>query len=199
VRGDNLNIDDYLNDVDRLEVRIDDYARLFAQELDLNLFLDHNTLRICINSFRQTFYRQYDLISGKPGHIKMMGHLLFCLTQLEGDDGDKITFAYSRNFQTKEDSVNTQFEDRRKLCHDFFNEAVSVGFVFQEFMRMQSLRTDAKNRLSSDLRLHNRYFRAMIDYLRIWGRENPTGIRSSYDLYMIFKTMDLFGMDADYN
>jgi hypothetical protein len=127
-----------------------------------------------------------DTDSLELSHIKSMGALLDCLTQ-RGFEPIKAA---------RVDGILTN--NLRRMVVAYPNEYYNfIGclliFNFQQREREIASRYDLDKPP-----LHFRYVRSMIAYLRQYYSEKDVYPRDETDFYMIFKTMDLYGLEEDY-
>lgn len=163
---------------------------------------DDDVLDQCIGQFREGCIDYYsDILDGAPSQLKYLGYLLYCLTQLEEENGDRNCSVYIVDFQFHEDirpSLKRPEEAEEVIC-SFGNELLMFMAVFHILNQMQSVRSERKRYDVENPPMHYRFLRAVIDYLRPHSVEKLNYTKTPLDFYMILKTMDLFGVDCNYD
>lgn len=167
---------------------------------DIQPFFDESALYSCaeewqeeIFAWEKSYREDFTAATGKDSsgetlsHIKYAGVLLRAFTQC-GHEG--IIAA----------SVNGILPEKVKDAVEAYpNEFLVFSAVYWLFHEQQCQRGDATLLYDPEYPpMNTRYMRAMVHYLSSGGdSQTSTGCRNS-DLYLIFKTMDLYGVNASY-
>jgi hypothetical protein len=178
------------------------YANKFLDSLGTGRVLwDETELDDLLCIFRDECLPYYEDINvGSPSHLKWLGFLLFCLTQ-QVADGDRRSAVYLDDFKFHEE-IAGQLRSPTEVETDFNNfgnELLMFAVVFLFLNEMQRIRSDKKRYDTSEPPMHFRYLRAMLDYLRPHTNEKLNYQKTPFDLYLILKSYDLFGVDCDYS
>jgi hypothetical protein len=176
---------------------IADFCRLYG---DIQPFFDDQALTRCAEEWRdeifnwtQRYRADFALAGGldsadeELSHIKHAGALLRAFTQC-GYEGVQAA------------SVNGILPAHTKdLIEAYPNEYLIFIAVYWLFNEQQYQRADAKLLYDhEDPPMNSRYMRAVVYYLSSGGDGSSNETCRNSDLYLIFKTMDLFGVTADY-
>jgi len=170
-------------------MRFDKIARRFGAAQ--NCFIDDAALGGAVSHFQRNclaYWRELEVED--PSHLKIFGSLLYSLTQRRDESGRRIDFVFF------DEAVEGDTKERRhrRFLVDHFHEFACFTAVFEMFIAAQVLRTE---RIRFDQRqppASDRYTRSIVDYLRDFPHDLMSRDRTPFDLYMIFKSMDLFGM-----
>ncbi len=127
-----------------------------------------------------------------PSHLKVFGHLLFALTQSSDDGSEKPCF-FALLPETE-----TSLGSSKQFFVDFFHEYCCFLIVFEMLCSAQRQRKEALKFDPTKPPTNPRFSRSMVDYIREWESGPLSGQRTPFDFYMVFKAMDLFGVEASY-
>ena len=154
-------------------------------------FVDFDALRLALEHFQKNCISFWTSLGVEdPSHLKIFGHLLYSLTQLRDEQGERRDFLFCERVIRDTDEPSVEF--LRVHFHEFACfTAVYNMFVSAQRQRREPLRFDYTRPPASA-----RFTRSMVDYLREWGEGPLSGDRTPFDIYMIFKSMDLYGVEA---
>ncbi|RLC55327.1 MAG: hypothetical protein DRI30_07755, partial [Chloroflexi bacterium] len=170
---------------------------------DARVIWNQDELNFCIKHFQSkcTSYLS-DLLNGDPSHIKILGHLLYSLTQLERTDrrSEGIISVGLQGLVFHRERVQNpeKAKEFAKIIEICANETLMFMAVYFEFCNVQRSRDVQKRFDLNQAPMHQRYLRAMIEYLRPNSNEKLGYLKTSFDFYLIFKSMDLYGVDTPY-
>lgn len=147
-----------------------------------------------------------------PSPLKFLGHLLFCLTQGRTDCDKPNLCVVASDFKFHDD-IRELFSDPdayEEFVEQAANEILMFSATYQLFNTEQKLRVESNRYNPEDPPMHFRYLKAMVDFLCPAYELYPDVPESEldhrhlefdvtpYSIYMIFKTMDLFATDTNY-
>lgn len=188
----------YLRAYDNLEHEVE--LRLGAVSRALGqgeLVLNGTAFEVCLRHFQRECSKYWLALGvAEPSHLKVFGHLLFSLTQLRDDtSGDRIAFCGIENPNgPKTKDLFAEADFLRVHFHEFASFTVVYEMLISaQRRRKESLRFDPVRPPTN-----KRFTRSMVDYLRQWDVGPLIGDRTPFDFYMVFKAMDLYGVDAAY-
>ncbi|MGI9402417.1 MAG: hypothetical protein ACR2O0_14275 [Rhizobiaceae bacterium] len=166
---------------------------------DIEPFFDNTAFEVCaqdwqekIHQWSETYQQEFAEANGTDAedesisHIKFAGALLCALTQCENDPVEAV--------EVKGILPQRQHD----LIIAYPNEYMMFMAVYwlfneQQYQRDETLLYDIENPP-----MNPRYSRAMVHYLRLGQNGISKRLRSPADFYMIFKSMDLYGVKCDY-
>ena len=181
----------------RLGTVFGDYNRTVNERYRGDLVLNEENLDRCILYFQKTCLPYWESLKIKePSHLKVFGYLLYCLTQLR-DPSTKQRLAFC-GMLSGSGKPKTEFEDDDYL-RVHFNEFAAFNIVSNMLVSAQRRRDATLKFDGTKPPTNTRYTRSMIDYLRQWDEGPLVGDRIPYDFYMVFKTMDLYGVENAYD
>ncbi len=120
-------------------------------------------------------------------HIKSVGVLLYCLTQTEHQPIEAVLVS------------GILPGDLKNLIEAYPNEYFCFLCMYHIFNFQQHDRNIEARYDFANPPLHFRYLRSMVYYLRGTNIQGESAPRTAEDFYMIFKTMDLFGLKENYS
>jgi hypothetical protein len=177
-----------------IELRIGAIAAKFGRG---ELMINGHNLDHCLRFFQRECLKYWNAFGiDEPSHLKVFGHLLYSLTQLRDEKtGDRLVFcavADPGGEKTRETLVEADF------FRVHFHEVACFNTVYEmllsaQLRRKEPLRFDPKAPPAN-----KRFTRSMVDYIRQWDTGPLKGDRSPFDFYMVFKAMDLYGVDTQY-
>lgn len=195
--GLNTRLQIYLREPDNLMYEIEMRLDLVAKEFGVTdiYVLDTASLRRVVDNFQENCVQYWaELGVAAPSHLKIFGHLLYCMTQARDTGGRRIDFSFCN------DKDVSELADREakhiKYLSDYFHEfscfvVVNQMLLSAQLQREERLKYDTRRPPSS-----RRFTRSMVDYLREWPEGSLSYDKTPFDLYMIFKAMDLYGVES---
>ena|GEM_PF-5264420 len=183
----------YLNDSTLLKGELEMRAQKVASELCGSPLLLHD---VRLDHLVRTFQTQClpywtGLGITSPSHLKVLGHLLYSLTQVRDTEDQRV-----RCFAIEPDLAAT-LSDENKRLGAFFHEFCCYTVVHTMLCSAQRRRRAKLVFEPQKPPTNPRFTRSMISYLRDWRGGPLTNDKSPYDFYMIFKTMDLYGLQEN--
>lgn len=188
----------YLRAYDHLEHDVELRISAIARELGKGeLVLNASAFEYCLTYFQRECPKYWgELGVAEPSHLKIFGHLLYSLTQLrDPTTGDRIVFCGV--VDPAGAKAADDFEDSDFL-RVHFHEFACFTLVYEMLTSAQRRRKEALRFDPVRPPTNKRFTRSMIDYLRQWDTGPLIGDRIPFDFYMVFKAMDLYGVDASY-
>lgn len=188
----------YLCAYDNLEHEVQLRLGAVAREMNKGeLVLNDAYLEICLQYFQRECSKYWNALGvAEPSHLKVFGHLLYSLTQLRDQvSGDRIAFCGIEDPNgTKSQEQFTEADFLRVHFHEF----ASFTIVYEMLISAQRRRKETLRFDPVRPPTNRRFTRSMVDYLRQWDAGPLVGDRTPFDFYMVFKAMDLYGVDASY-
>ena len=183
-----LNI--YLSDPDLLKGELDMRALKVAEFFGFGSLVTNDKVMVsAIERFQRDCMPYWSSLQvDSPSHLKVFGHLLFSLTQLRDADDRRVRF-----WAIDPDSTTELEGDNKRLC-SFFHEVCGFLIVHQMLCSAQRRRRVSLNFNPMKPPISPRYMLSMLGYLREWRGGPLKQDKTPYDFYMIFKTMDLYGL-----
>lgn len=123
-----------------------------------------------------------------PSHLKIFGHLLYSLTHSRMPDGSRAVF-----FGVRPENLGNLKD--RLFTIQYFHEYASFVIVYEMLCHAQRQRLETLRFDPLKPPMSRRFTRSMIDYLREWPEGSLATGRTPFDLYMVFKAMDLYGVE----
>lgn len=167
---------------------------------DIEPFFDEDALEVCAEDWQEnvfqwsmTYKQEFANANGSDAedetisHIKYAGALLCALTQCENDPVEAVLV---------KGILPTR---QRDLIVAYPNEYVMFMAVYWLFNEQQYQRGEPMLYDIGNAPMNPRYSRAMVHYLRMGRNGYSSTIRTPADFYMIFKSMDLYGVECDYS
>jgi hypothetical protein len=185
----------YLSDAEALDGELDMRARKVAHIMGYgDILTNQSNMDKAIERF-QTECEVYwsTLQVDSPSHLKVFGHLLYSMTQLRDEEDRRLRF-----WAIDQDTGVTIPEEARQSVV-FFHEFCSFIVVHQMLCSAQGRRARGGKPTKLNFNpqkppTNPRYARSMLGYLREWRGGPLKQDKTPYDFYMIFKTMDLYGL-----
>lgn len=163
--------------------------------------VDDEALEFCLRHFRQNCLKYWKSLGvAEPSHLKTFGYLLYSLTQLRDGAGNPRRVIVIDKLDTLKsgfgDSTDSDVAENNSVLAENFHAFACFSAVYQmlviaQRMRKEPLRFDVSKPPSS-----RRFSRSMVDYLVGISGSEIDYVKSPFDLYMIFKAMDLYGVDS---
>ena len=181
----------YLEDHAELVTYLRDLAEKVASEIGCGpLVINHDMFREATLKFQRECLAYW--VTGmrvkEPSHLKFFGHLLYSLTQSQNEAGERLIFFGLLPENCKHLEPDDQYQG--VYFHEFCCFViVDHMFRWAQRLRDEDLSFDPLNPPSS-----RRYVRSMVDYIRKWPVAELHEDKTPFDFYMIFKTMDLYGL-----
>ncbi|WP_425071308.1 hypothetical protein [Sagittula sp. S175] len=187
-----LNI--YLNDPEALGYELSMRAsRIALATADIPLIENEEGLAEAVSKFQSTCKNYWTKLGVEsPSHLKIFGSLLHSLTQARGCNGQRPVFWGV--LPSAKDTVDA----KNHILVDYFHEYCSFIVVYEMLCSTQRQRREPLKFDPLKPPSNPRFTRSMVDYLREWPAEPLKGDRTPYDFYMVFKAMDLYGVETNY-